>query len=254
LILVLPRAGGKKPSPHFLFCLDRIMFSRPPEPPSGEADAAYCTWSPPQGAGRPISERNLRAPLAGIADRRATSRRVLHRRRPLPCGTGDTPQSERAPPSDPPPPPPTSSITTPESLYLLADVERPGGTHCVRSTRSSSKRFTRSFRPKRGGTSGDPRLRTASPPCCTQAAFSGLAGSATPAAAGLKVARFSWRRGTRAAPAQGPHHPRGRDRRIAHEFSNPPRSPSSIGRSRIVDGRVKEGRLRLTIGGTRRGP
>ena len=60
-------------------------------------------------------ERNLRAPLAGIANR-AAARGDAHRVPTVAVRTGDTPASERArfqrDPAD-------ILITTPESVYLL---------------------------------------------------------------------------------------------------------------------------------------
>ena len=86
-------------------------------------------------------ERNLRAPLAGIA-RRRPRRGEPFITPAIAIRTGDTPQSERArfqrEPAD-------ILITTPESLYLILTSN---AREALRSsTRSSSTRFTRSSRP-----------------------------------------------------------------------------------------------------------
>jgi ATP-dependent helicase Lhr and Lhr-like helicase len=109
--LILAPTGSGKTLTAFLWCLDRLMFA--PAPPK----AARCRvlYVSPLKALAVDVERNLRAPLAGIAqvaDRTGepyTSPAIAIR-------TGDTPQSERArfqrEPAD-------ILITTPESLYLL---------------------------------------------------------------------------------------------------------------------------------------
>ena len=69
-------------------------------------------------------ERNLRAPLAGIADRRARARRAVRDARRSPCAPATRRPRERArfqrEPAD-------ILITTPESLYLLLTSQRARG-------------------------------------------------------------------------------------------------------------------------------
>src|SRR6188474_920183 len=109
--LILSPTGSGKTLTAFLWCLDRLMFA--PQPPKPER--CRVLYVSPLKALAVDVERNLRAPLAGIAqiaDRRGerfTTPAIAIR-------TGDTPQSERArfarEPAD-------ILITTPESLYLL---------------------------------------------------------------------------------------------------------------------------------------
>ena len=109
--LLLAPTGSGKTLAAFLWCLNRLMFE-PEPPPKRRCRVVYVS---PLKALAVDVERNLRAPIAGIArPRRAAARRcacpsILVR-------TGDTPTSERArflrEPAD-------IVITTPESLYLL---------------------------------------------------------------------------------------------------------------------------------------
>src|SRR5207253_783249 len=95
----------------FLWCLDRLMFT--PAPPK----AARCRvlYVSPLKALAVDVERNLRAPLAGIANVAGTLREP-YLTPSIAIRTGDTPAAERArfqrEPAD-------ILITTPESLYLL---------------------------------------------------------------------------------------------------------------------------------------
>jgi ATP-dependent helicase Lhr and Lhr-like helicase len=109
--LILSPTGSGKTLTAFLWCLDRLMFSRVP-PKASRCRVLYIS---PLKALAVDVERNLRVPLDGIgqvAEQRGDSfvRPVISIR------TGDTPQSERAKfqrePAD-------ILITTPESLYLL---------------------------------------------------------------------------------------------------------------------------------------
>ncbi|HET8774155.1 MAG TPA: DEAD/DEAH box helicase, partial [Thermoanaerobaculia bacterium] len=109
--LILAPTGSGKTLTAFLWCLNRLMFE-----PSSPADAGCrVLYISPLKALAVDIERNLRAPLAGIANR-ALARGDEHRVPTVAVRTGDTPASERArfqrQPAD-------ILITTPESLYLL---------------------------------------------------------------------------------------------------------------------------------------
>ena len=113
--LLLAPTGSGKTLAAFLAGLDRLMFE--PEPPKTEK-LRLLYVSPLKALGVDI-ERNLRAPIAGIA---AVAERegIAHRVPAVAVRSGDTPASERAKfartPSD-------ILITTPESLYLLLTSE-----------------------------------------------------------------------------------------------------------------------------------
>ncbi|HEY6912022.1 MAG TPA: DEAD/DEAH box helicase [Myxococcales bacterium] len=105
--LLLAPTGSGKTLAAFLTAIDRLMFT---EPPSKKARCRVVYVSPLKALAVDV-ERNLRAPLAGIAQRGG----ALH----LPAvgiRTGDTPASERAQMLRAPP---DILITTPESLYLM---------------------------------------------------------------------------------------------------------------------------------------
>ena len=109
--LLLAPTGTGKTLAAFLSCLDRLLFS--PEP--AKLERLRVVYVSPLKALAVDVERNLRAPLAGIA-RLAAARGDAHRIPTIAVRTGDTPASERARfqrgPAD-------ILITTPESLYLL---------------------------------------------------------------------------------------------------------------------------------------
>ena len=109
--LILAPTGSGKTLTAFLWCINRLMFEDPP-PPSSRCRVLYV--SPLKALAVDI-ERNLRAPLAGIANR-AASRGDVYHAPAIAVRTGDTPALERArfqrDPAD-------ILITTPESLYLL---------------------------------------------------------------------------------------------------------------------------------------
>jgi ATP-dependent Lhr-like helicase len=108
--LILAPTGTGKTLTAFLWCLDRLML----HPRSGEAGTRIVYVSPLKALAVDV-ERNLRSPLAGIANM-ARRRGVNFREPTIAVRTGDTPQSERAryrrDPAD-------ILITTPESLYLM---------------------------------------------------------------------------------------------------------------------------------------
>ncbi|MGE5245733.1 MAG: DEAD/DEAH box helicase [Betaproteobacteria bacterium] len=109
--LILAPTGSGKTLAAFLWCLERLMFA--PAPPK----AARCRvlYVSPLKALASDVERNLRAPLAGIAQA-ASARGETFAAPSIAIRTGDTPAAERArfrrEPAD-------ILITTPESLYLL---------------------------------------------------------------------------------------------------------------------------------------
>ncbi len=109
--LLLAPTGSGKTLAAFLTCIDRLMFA--PEPPARER--LRVVYVSPLKALAVDVERNLRAPLAGIA-RIAAGRGDSHRLPGVAVRSGDTPAQERArfarDPAD-------ILITTPESLYLL---------------------------------------------------------------------------------------------------------------------------------------
>ena len=109
--LILAPTGSGKTLTAFLSCLDRLMFA--PVPAKGRR--CRVLYVSPLKALAVDVERNLRAPLAGIA-RVAAARGDVHVQPAIAVRTGDTPAAERArflrEPSD-------ILITTPESLYLL---------------------------------------------------------------------------------------------------------------------------------------
>ncbi|MDQ3417799.1 MAG: DEAD/DEAH box helicase [Acidobacteriota bacterium] len=109
--LILAPTGSGKTLAAFLWCINRLMFETPPDV---KARCRVIYISPLKALAVDI-ERNLRAPLAGIANRAAARGDVFHQPG-IAVRTGDTPAAERArfmrAPTD-------ILITTPESLYLL---------------------------------------------------------------------------------------------------------------------------------------
>jgi len=109
--LILAPTGTGKTLAAFLWCINRLMFS--PAPP--EAERCRVVYISPIKALAVDVERNLQAPLVGIAQ--AARRLGIPFHEPaVAIRTGDTPQTERARflrhPAD-------ILITTPESLYLM---------------------------------------------------------------------------------------------------------------------------------------
>ncbi len=109
--LILAPTGTGKTLAAFLACLDRLMFS---EPQDRKTRCRILYVSPLKALAVDV-ERNLRAPLAGIANLAAIDGVAFHSPA-ITLRTGDTPSSERArflrDPGD-------ILITTPESLYLM---------------------------------------------------------------------------------------------------------------------------------------
>ena len=110
--LICAPTGSGKTLAAFLWCLDRLMFSAPP-PKDRRCRVLYVS---PLKALAVDVERNLRAPLAGIAARCGRPPACPYVTPAIAIRTGDTPAAERArfqrEPAD-------ILITTPESLYLL---------------------------------------------------------------------------------------------------------------------------------------
>ena len=109
--LLLAPTGSGKTLAAFLASIDRLMFS--PEPPKGKR--CRVLYVSPLKALAVDVERNLRAPIAGIAAAAARDG-IAHRVPAVAIRSGDTPANERAKISRTPP---DVLITTPESLYLL---------------------------------------------------------------------------------------------------------------------------------------
>ena len=109
--LILAPTGSGKTLTAFLWCINRIMFD--PVPPKDQR--CRVLYISPLKALAVDIERNLRAPIAGIANRAMARGEAFHQPA-VAIRTGDTPAIERArflrEPAD-------ILITTPESLYLL---------------------------------------------------------------------------------------------------------------------------------------
>jgi ATP-dependent helicase Lhr and Lhr-like helicase len=113
--LILAPTGTGKTLTAFLWCLDRLMLRRT----ANETEGCRVVYISPLKALAVDVERNLRAPLAGIATT-ARQQGIDFNTPQIAIRTGDTAQSERARfrrhPAE-------ILITTPESLYLLLTSE-----------------------------------------------------------------------------------------------------------------------------------
>jgi ATP-dependent Lhr-like helicase len=109
--LVFAPTGSGKTLAAFLAAIERVMFS---PPPPAEARCRVLYISPLKALAVDV-ERNLRAPLAGIA-REAERNAVFCHPPVIAIRSGDTPESERARMARRPP---DILITTPESLFLI---------------------------------------------------------------------------------------------------------------------------------------
>jgi ATP-dependent Lhr-like helicase len=116
--LILAPTGSGKTLTAFLWCINRLMFGADAAAPRRGGDAhggCRVIYVSPLKALAVDIERNLRAPLAGIANR-AAARGDRYHSPSIAIRTGDTPAADRArfqrDPAD-------ILITTPESLYLL---------------------------------------------------------------------------------------------------------------------------------------
>ena len=110
--LILAPTGTGKTLTAFLWCLDRLMLQPAPE---GQKPGCRIVYISPLKALAVDVERNLRSPLAGMANM-ARRKGVPFREPQISVRTGDTPQRERARFARHPA---EILITTPESLYLL---------------------------------------------------------------------------------------------------------------------------------------
>src|SRR6201997_5005262 len=118
--LILAPTGTGKTLTAFLWCLDRLMLHPGPR---GQEDGTRVVYISPLKALAVDVERNLRSPLAGIANI-ARGAGVTVREPGIAVRTGDTSQKERAlfrrHPAE-------ILITTPESLYLLLTSDAAAG-------------------------------------------------------------------------------------------------------------------------------
>ncbi len=109
--LILAPTGTGKTLTAFLWCIDRLMFTPPPPIP----ERCRVLYISPIKALAVDVERNLRAPLAGVAQM-ARKQGVQFHEPSIYIRTGDTPSAERSRflrrPAD-------ILITTPESVYLM---------------------------------------------------------------------------------------------------------------------------------------
>ncbi len=121
--LILAPTGTGKTLTAFLWCLDRLMLGSKADQPPG----CRVVYISPLKALAADVERNLRSPLAGIANM-AQKAGVPVNIPEISMRTGDTPQKERARfrrhPGD-------ILITTPESLYLILTSEAAEGLRSV---------------------------------------------------------------------------------------------------------------------------
>src|SRR4051812_49362615 len=97
--LILAPTGSGKTLAAFLWAINQIVFGRPasaaPEPPTRRRGLCRVLYLSPLKALAVDVERNLRAPIAGIANR-ATARGDAFRVPAIAVRTGDTPAVERA--------------------------------------------------------------------------------------------------------------------------------------------------------------
>ena len=121
--LILAPTGTGKTLTAFLWCLNRLMLDPQPATASEEDKACRVIYISPLKALAVDVERNLRSPLAGIANIARRSG-VAVREPEISVRTGDTSQRERARfrrhPAE-------ILITTPESLYLLLTSDAAAG-------------------------------------------------------------------------------------------------------------------------------
>ncbi len=118
--LIFAPTGTGKTLTAFLWCLDRLMLHPPKDAPNAASEeACRVIYISPLKALAVDVERNLRSPLAGIANMARRQGVAVHQPE-ISVRTGDTSQKDRAlfkrHPAE-------ILITTPESLYLLLTSE-----------------------------------------------------------------------------------------------------------------------------------
>ncbi|MFO7532666.1 MAG: DEAD/DEAH box helicase [Candidatus Limnocylindrales bacterium] len=123
--LICAPTGSGKTLAAFLWCLDRLLNEEPPVEPQRRLRVLYV--SPLKALVHDV-DRNLRAPLAGIA---LAAERLGRPVRDVRVGmrTGDTPANERRAFGKKPP---DILVTTPESLYLILTSAAREALHDVR--------------------------------------------------------------------------------------------------------------------------
>ena len=123
--LICAPTGSGKTLAAFLWCLDRLLNEEPPVDPQRRLRVLYV--SPLKALVHDV-DRNLRAPLAGIAH---AAERLGRPAREVRVGmrTGDTPAKERRAFGKHPP---DILVTTPESLYLILTSVAREALHDVR--------------------------------------------------------------------------------------------------------------------------
>jgi ATP-dependent Lhr-like helicase len=114
-VLLHAPTGSGKTLASFLWCLDRLVREPPPPRAKGDPGSVRILYVSPLKALTYDVQRNLRAPLAGIALAGARLGTPVHQPS-IASRTGDTPAEERRGIAKHPP---EILITTPESLYLM---------------------------------------------------------------------------------------------------------------------------------------
>ena len=198
--LIHAPTGSGKTLAAFLWCLDRLVVEPSPAATREKPGAVRTLYISPLKALTYDIERNLRAPLAGIA--------VTAERLGLPAPhvsiasrTGDTPAADRR---DLVRHPPDILVTTPESLYLML-------TSGAREILAERRARHRGRGPRDGGL--ETRRAPRAEPRATRGAATGR-GAAAPADRVVRHAATA--RDDRPLPGRRGAGPRGRDRRCRH--------------------------------------
>ncbi len=123
--LICAPTGSGKTLAAFLFCIDQLLVE---EPPANAQDRLRLLYVSPIKALVHDVDRNLRAPLAGIALAAGRSGSTTREVR-VGMRTGDTPAAERRAFGKKPP---DILVTTPESLYLILTSQARAALHNVR--------------------------------------------------------------------------------------------------------------------------
>jgi ATP-dependent helicase Lhr and Lhr-like helicase len=216
--LILAPTGSGKTLAAFLWCLDRLMFA----PAPGKDARCRVLYVSPLKALAVDVERNLRAPLAGIA-RVADGGGDAYITPAIAIRTGDTPQADRArfqrEPAD-------ILITTPESLYLLLTSN---ARRALRSIDTVIIDEIHALVPTKRGAHLALSLERLEALCARPLQRIGLSATQRPLdevarfLGGAQVSPAAGRRsssGRRTAAPKGPRYSEGQiDSEIAHEFS-----------------------------------